>query len=59
LPELPTAFAFLSEQPVTGISQIDHAVISVYIEFMRQRANPRVRRRGLVESKLFVNANTS
>jgi site-specific recombinase XerD len=43
---------FLSEQSVTRISQIDHAVISAYIESMRQRTNPRFGRSGLAESSM-------
>jgi site-specific recombinase XerD len=43
---------FLLEQSVTRISQIDHAVISAYIESMRQRTNPRFGRSGLAESSM-------
>jgi site-specific recombinase XerD len=43
---------FLSEQSVTRISQIDHAVITLYIESMRQRNNPRFGRSGLAESSM-------
>jgi site-specific recombinase XerD len=50
--DLKLFVAFLSEQRITRISQIDHSVINTYIESMRQRNNPRFGRSGLAESSM-------
>jgi site-specific recombinase XerD len=50
--DLKIFWTFLTERSVTRIGQIDHALISAYIESMRLRANPRFGRSGLAESTM-------
>ena len=43
---------FLQEQGIRRITQVDHAVISKFIEHMKQKANPRFERTGLSDASI-------
>ncbi len=44
--------AFLREKAVTRVTQVDHALINLYIAEMRQKDNPRFARSGLADSSV-------
>lgn len=44
--------AFLQEQSISSLSQVDHSIINGYIEHMHQKANLRFGRTGLADSSI-------
>ncbi|MBB5343811.1 tyrosine-type recombinase/integrase [Tunturibacter empetritectus] len=44
--------AFLQDRSVSRISRVDHALVSEYIEYMRQQPNPRFGRTGLADASI-------
>jgi site-specific recombinase XerC len=44
--------AFLGEKSLTRITQVDHGVVKDYVEYMREKANPRRGRQGLSDASV-------